>query len=58
MPSVAAGSAGAVMNVDATLAPATSSTLDWMSGSVRRLMWPLWTVFWGLWGEDVWFGGV
>ena len=53
MPSVCAGSAGAVMNVVLTLEPMISSADDWMSGSVRRLMWPLRTVGVGVVGGVV-----
>jgi hypothetical protein len=38
MPSVCLASAGHEMNVVLTLSPATSSTDDWMSLSVMRLM--------------------
>lgn len=41
MPNVFLGSAGHVMYVVDTLVPAISSTDDWMSASVIRLMWPL-----------------
>ena len=41
MPSVFLGSAGHVMYVVDTFTPAISSTDDWMSLSVMRLMWPL-----------------
>lgn len=43
MPSVAAGSAGHVMYVDWTFDPTISRTLDCMSSSCGRLMWPLTT---------------
>ena len=41
MPSVFLGSAGHVMYVVLTMVPTISSTSDWMSLSVMRLMWPL-----------------
>uniref|UniRef100_A0A7S1XK43 Uncharacterized protein n=1 Tax=Phaeomonas parva TaxID=124430 RepID=A0A7S1XK43_9STRA len=44
MASVWRGFAGAVMYVVLTFVPAISSTLDWMSWSVMRLMWPLRTL--------------
>jgi hypothetical protein len=44
IPSVAAGSAGHVMNVDWILDPIISSTLDCMSSSCGRLIWPFTTI--------------
>jgi hypothetical protein len=41
MPRVFLGSQGQVMKVVLTFVPIISSTEDWMSWSVRRLMWPL-----------------
>lgn len=43
IPSVAAGSAGHVMNVDWIFDPIISSTLDCMSSSCGRLIWPFTT---------------
>ena len=43
MPSTFLGSAGHVTYVVDTLVPQISSTLDWMSPSVMRLMWPFLT---------------
>lgn len=44
IPSVAAGSAGHVMYVDWIFDPIISSTLDCMSSSCSRLMWPSTTI--------------
>jgi hypothetical protein len=49
IPSVLDASAGQLMYVVETLLPATSSTDDWMSPSVMRLMCPFWTA--AGWGE-------
>lgn len=43
MPRVLLASAGQVMKLVETLVPMISSTELWMSGSVRRLMWPFLT---------------
>ena len=43
MPSVSVSFCGQVMKAVVTLVPMISRTEDWMSWSVMRLMWPLWT---------------
>ena len=43
MPKVLLDSEGQVMKLVETFVPMISSTLDWMSGSVIRLMWPFLT---------------
>jgi len=43
MPRVSLSFCGQVMKAVVTLVPMISRTDDWMSWSVMRLMWPLWT---------------
>eukprot|EP00001_Collodictyon_triciliatum_P054543 09725_6 len=49
IPRVFCGSAGHVIKFVLTFDPAISRTLDWMSGSVIRLMWPLRTCLSHIW---------
>ena len=49
MPKVLFASAGHETKVVEMLVDMISSTLDWMSLSVMRLMWPFWTTFSQIW---------